>query len=356
MEAPDTTPVPQERAQRPSVDSPDPADIGRGAQSSRRAVIVWASGTLATLLVFVGVVVALNSTVYSASGFVGRYLDALQRRDLATALELPGVTVPTGADTSALTRLGTAALDETRVVGEGSGAAGRRTVDVEWREGDQSGMVRLEVEPVSPIAGLFGNWRFVASPVIAVPITVLHADSFRANGVAIEAPTSAGPGAAGSSLAALVLSKLVLDHESAYLTAATSTVVVDGRQSDTTVDVGANELFVTTVQRELDEFLDACTQQQVLQPGGCPFGKFVDDRLLAPPVWTMVDYPVVTVQPGEDLGMWMVPSTPGVAHIAAEVISLFDGTRSNLDEDVPFQVSYRIEIESGTLRIVGTDG
>ncbi len=57
----------------------------------------WLAFTLAVLLVFVGVVMALNSSLYSASGFVERYLDALQRRDVGSAETMAGVVRPEGS-------------------------------------------------------------------------------------------------------------------------------------------------------------------------------------------------------------------------------------------------------------------
>ena len=42
---------------------------------------------------------------------------------------------------------------------------------------------------------------------------------------------------------------------------------------------------------------------------------------------------------------WRIPSTPATAHIALEVKSLYDGTVTEVDEDIPFQVD-------GTIRFL----
>ena len=92
---------PRAGASDPTTEAPD---LELGARdddddsSGRRSMLIWIGGAVATLVVFFGVVIALNATVYSASGFVGRYLDALDRRDLASLLDMNGVTVPDGAD------------------------------------------------------------------------------------------------------------------------------------------------------------------------------------------------------------------------------------------------------------------
>lgn len=322
--------------------------------SSRTALLFWVGGLVLTTLAFVGVVFVANSTVYSAGGFVTRYLDALDRRDLATLLETPGVVVPDGAAGDALVRAALAPVDRAEVVATSSAAAGRTGVDVDWTEGDESGTIRFEVEPAPAVAGLFSGWRFAVSPVQSVAVDLLHATDLRVNDVDISPAGAAGPNALSVSLAAFAPSRLVLDHHSRYLTAEATTVVVTTSPAAATVDVQANAEFTETVQTELDTFLSECAEQEVLLPAGCPFGTFVDNRLVGPPAWEIVDFPLVAVQPGVESGVWTVPPTTGNARVTAEVISLFDGSRSALDETVPFNVEYRIEIDAaGALRIIG---
>ncbi|BDI24167.1 hypothetical protein [Herbiconiux sp. L3-i23] len=324
----------------------------RRAPSPRRALALWIAGLVLTLLGFVGVVLLANSTIYSASGFVDRYLDAIERRDLATLLETPGVDIPTGTDEQALVRAALRPVDSANVVGTSPGADGGTAVEVEWADGDQTGTLRFDVAPAPAIGGIFTDWRFASSPVQSVAVELLHAADLRVNGVDVT-PVPAGDGAP-IGLAAFAPSRLVLDHDSRYLTAEPVTVVAGGATDPAVVDVQANTAFVDTVQSELDGFLDTCAEQEVLLPAGCPFGTFVENRLVNPPAWQIVDYPVVAVEPGTEAGVWHVPPTPGTARVTAEVISLFDGSRSALDESVPFQVEYRIEIDAGgALRIIG---
>ncbi|HEU4808336.1 MAG TPA: hypothetical protein VFT01_08745, partial [Homoserinimonas sp.] len=58
--------------------------------------------------------------------------------------------------------------------------------------------------------------------------------------------------------------------------------------------------------------------------------------------WSIVQYPNVTIAPSSEPGVWVVPPTPAVAHLTVEVRSLFDGSLSTFDEDVPFDVEYSI--------------
>ena len=105
----------------------------------------------------------------------------------------------------------------------------------------------------------------------------------------------------------------------------------------------------------VDDFLAQCATQEVLHPSGCPFGLPVFDRVVSPPVWSIVDAPVTTVQP--DGTGWRIPPTDATAHIEVAVKSLFDGTITETSTDVPFVLTGTIEITpDGTVSIsVGGD-
>jgi len=109
-----------------------------------------------------------------------------------------------------------------------------------------------------------------------------------------------------------------------------------------TVDSMPTATFVERVQSKVDDYLEQCTTQPVLQPAGCPFGIEIDDRVVSEPVWTMVTNPVVTLVPGETA--FQMPPTEGVAHISVEVQSLFDGEFSTLEIDEPFLLSLSASI------------
>lgn len=306
----------------------------------------WILGGGVALLGLVGTVVGLNLTLYSPAGFVDRYLSAIDRRDLASALEMPGVTVPADASSDLLTRQGTVPVDSARVV-DTTATGGVTTVRVEWADQGRTGILDLAVEPAAPTLGVFNGWRFAASPLASVPISVSGSPEVRANGVRLEAQ-SAGDGVASVTAVALAPSRLTLDLDTRLVAAAPVTAVAGSAETPATVDAQATPEFVEAVQKELDAFLDQCTSQQVLQPAGCPFGTFIQDRLLAPPTWSMVEYPQVSLRPQSAVGTWAMPSTAGSARVTGEVLSLFDGSRSALEETVPFTVGYDI--------VIGADG
>ena len=76
----------------------------------------------------------------------------------------------------------------------------------------------------------------------------------------------------------------------------------------------------------MDGELDRCATQDVLFPTGCPFGQSVENRVVSTPKWSIVEYPTVQVEPGDDFDSWVVPSASGTAHLVVDVQSLFDGS------------------------------
>jgi hypothetical protein len=115
------------------------------------------------------------------------------------------------------------------------------------------------------------------------------------------------------------------------------------------------EEFVTVVQERVTEFLDACAAQQVLQPTGCPFGFFVQNRIEKLPVWTIVEPPPVSLVPaGAD---WRIAPAQATAHISVSVRLLFDGSLRQVEEDVVFDLAGTVVIQpDGSASITVTGG
>ena len=86
----------------------------------------------------------------------------------------------------------------------------------------------------------------------------------------------------------------------------------------------ATPQFVEIVQERVEEFLTSCATQEVLQPTACPFGFFVQDRIVSPPAWSITAQPTVSVVP--DGAGWRMPAAQAVAHIEVDIRSLFDGS------------------------------
>ncbi|MCU1635828.1 MAG: hypothetical protein JWQ68_1067 [Cryobacterium sp.] len=301
---------------------------------------------------------SLNRDVYSAGGFVRQYLDALARKDTATALALPGV-MPTSAELEAARLSGELprtllrpsmlrSLEDIRLTDDTEISTGVHVVSSSFLIGGSRLSMKFTLERAGTVAGVFDSWRFRESPLAVLQVTVLHGAEFVVNKLALDTRAHIAPDATGFSNQAAYLafapSLYTLEVDTPLLSAAKSTVpVTTGGLTQLTVDAQPNEAFAKKVQAELDNFLDQCTQQQVLLPSDCPFGIDIEDRVEGLPIWSITEYPPVSLVAGE--ASYDMPVTPGMAHIVVEVQSLFDGEMSTRDEDVPFSVSLSVSIE-----------
>jgi len=323
----------------------------------RRTVLTWSAVMALLLAGFAASVVALNADIYSAHGFVGRYLNALERQDSAGALALPGVRTGNAADAELLTSDAMGKLTDVRTVSDTEDADGRHTVVAEYTISAPDGSAKTTQRSEFVVArdgtrfGLFPSWSFVSSPVNSISVTVLHDQEFSVNGLDVTTKAAADTPATFQVFAP---GYYVLQHDSTYLTSqkVTAAVTEIGGITDVTVDVQANEAFVAEVQKHVTAYLGECTTQEVLMPTGCPFGQPLSNRVQTVPKWSMVADPVVTIVPGPTPGVWAVPKTPATAHLVVDVRSLFDGKVTTFDEDVPFEVQYALTFEAGNKLLI----
>ncbi len=309
----------------------------------RRALISWTIGFALLIGAFFATVGVLDSTVYSAHGFVASYLDALSRHDATTARELSGVRAPDRTASNLLTDDAIGTIGGIHLEHDTSDSAGVHTVTYGYRLGTKREMTAFEVQQSGTFLGLFPQWTFTKSPLATVSVEVLHDPRFRVNGTAVT--TTAKHGAAASYVV-FAPGLYTFDHRSTYLVASPVPVPVTdpGSVTPVQVDVEANAAFVREVSDQLDKYFDKCATQKVLLPTACPFGKSFNNRVVSTPAWSMKTDPKISIVPDQDSGKWLVPNSTGEAHLKVKVQSLFDGTVSQFDRDVPFQISYSIEI------------
>lgn len=330
----------------------------------RRAATLWIVVAVLFVAALIGAIAALNATVYSAPAFARSYLDALARSDGTAALAHPGVTVPESGSRALLNGVALGELDDITLVSAEPTADGDRLVSFSYRTDGEPGSTQFALRPTETHFLVFDSWEFARSPIASVWLQVQHATGFSVNGLAVPtaglpSPIAVDGGPAGTEYSVLAPSTYVFDHESRYLDADPVRVTADepGGVLDTVVATRANPTFVEQTQREIGAYLSTCATQKVLLPAGCPFGKPIRDRIEGEPTWSIARMPVVTLQPysadPNDL-TWLVPEVGGAANIVVGVKSLFDGSVTTLDEEVPFGVSYRVSIQpDGTLSLQG---
>jgi len=340
-----------------------PGVRSRRARTARRPAPLWSDLTLLAVVgvVLVAALAAGGLTVYrefySPAAFVTRYLNLLSDGRAADALRLPGVALEHGdldgdtfraASDALLRRDALSPLTDIAVTDEhpdGDATA----VTVRYNAGGHAGSTTFRVRRSGWI-GVAPSWEFAQSPLAVISLTVRGSDRFFVNGFELDRRQVAAKGADSSALepVPLLVFSPGLYSVSVKTAAATADgigVLADKPLVDVPLDVQAKPTaaFVKIVQQRVDEFLGACATQQVLQPTGCPFGRSVANIVTAGPAWSMVSLPRITLEPDGD--GWKIPPTPATAHIALEIKSLYDGSVSRVDEDVPFDVD-------GTIRFL----
>lgn len=329
----------------------------------RRRAPLWAD---LTLLAAVGAVLVAALAVggmtvyrqfYGPTAFVQRYLALLAEGHAADALRIPGVSldhsalgdadVPANASDALLRQAALTTLDDVTVTGERPDGSAT-LVSVSYRAGGHEGTSTFRVEQ-DGWTGVVPSWRFAQSPLAVMSLTLHGSEQFTVNGFEIDRRQVA-PGGASAPMSdpvpLLVFSPGLYSVKVDTAMAATPGVsmLADAPLATVAVDVQARPTpaFVQVVQKRVNDFLTQCAAQQVLQPTGCPFALPVRNRITAPPVWSITEMPVVSVEPNGD--GWRIPPAAATAHIVVEVQSLYDGSVSEVDEDVDFRIDGTIDI------------
>lgn len=320
------------------------------AHRLRHVVVVWTVLFGLLIAAFAITIAILNSTIYSAGGFVTSYLQALQRGDVTEALSTSGVRTMNGVSTELLSADALGPLDDIRITSDIDQGAGVHLVGYQTMLGGTPGSGTFQVLQGESRFGVFSSWSFLQSPVSQLWVTPKHDAAFTVNGVDL---ISANGASVSTNYQVLTPGRFTLSHHSAYLTASPTSVTVTrpGSSIPVSLDIRASRDFVAAIQQRMNAFLDECTTQEVLFPTGCPFGQELSNRVESVPTWSMSTYPEVSIVPGNVPGTWVVPEAQGAAHLTVDVRSLFDGSVSTFDEDVPFGVSWVMTINGDRVDI-----
>ncbi|WP_395245005.1 hypothetical protein ACGGZK_04190 [Agromyces sp. MMS24-K17] len=334
--------------------------VERSGRVSPLAVIGWSGLAVLLVVAFLSALAALNQSIYGASNFVERYLEEIANDEITLAATTPGVALDAeqlaalglpGDVSTAMLRSGviSSGPEDIRITDDVTHDDGTHTVTASYRLGDTITDTAFEIEPIAPLYGVLNRWAFSISPIAIIDVTAAHYPIFTVGDLQLDTRAHK----TGDDLAAFTQTAPYLaiapavysfSYDDVLLTAQdVVTVAAPGSRTAVTVDSQPTPSFVERVQRQLDQYLDQCAAQQVLQPTGCPFGEVVDDRVISAPTWSISTYPVVTLIAGATA--FDMPPTEGVAHLSVEVQSLFDGDVSQLERDSTFLVSLSATIQ-----------
>lgn len=302
----------------------------------RRSPLAWLVVFALLAAGFGATVLALNSDVFSAHGFVRSYLQALARQDADEALAFSGVTVPESQGAALLVDGALGGLDDIQLLSDVADGNGRVVRFAYVLDGDEQ-VTEFHVEPDGTTLGLFQRWRFAVTPLARLDVTVTTDSRFTVNGE---------DAAVGAPLLVLVPGAYVVDRDTELLAATSATVLATevGATTQATIDPQPTAAFEVAAEDAVAGFLDDCATQQVLMPTGCPFGFTEANRVEGLPEWSIAAHPTVTLEAGDSPGTWRALGAEGEAHIRLTVKSLFDGSTSVVDDDVPFSGSYLLAV------------
>lgn len=326
---------------------------------SLAAVAGWALLAMLVVGAFLSALGALNQTIYGASSFVERYLEAIADDDIATASTTPGVAL----DAQELAALGLpenvstamfrsdvveAGPEDIRIVSDVTLPDGSHSVTASYRLDLSIVETTFDVRPIPPLYGVLNRWEFAVSPLAVVDVTAAHNPLFTVGSLTLDTrATKSGDELTAFTQTAPYLAIAPAVYEFGYTSTLLEAVptalpVEPAARTAVTIDSVPTATFVDRVQVQVNGYLDQCAAQPVLQPAGCPFGIEIDDKVVSEPAWTMITYPAVTLTAGETA--FEMPPTEGVAHISVEVQSLFDGDLEQVEEDRPFMLALTASI------------
>lgn len=335
---------------QPQSMPPAPQQTPRPSDPARtRFIIIWVIVGVMFLGAAASAVGSLQRTVYGARGTVTQYLDALERGDAASALDVPGVKLsggelksaglPENASDKLLRNSVISPVTDAEFVSETTLDDGTHQVTYDFSVGDSEGTAVFDL---TKVGGFFGHWEFATSPLAAVNLSVNHTTQFSMNGANFDTRQVAPKGteAAFDNIVNVLIftpGNYEFGVDTDYLTADPDEVFADspGQVEEASVDAEPTEEFIDAAQEQFNAQLDECATQVILQPTGCPFGYEVSDRVSGEPEWSISSYPEISLVPGSD--SWEIPNTDATATIDVSIQSLADGSIDDVTENVPFK-------------------
>lgn len=285
---------------------------------------------LAIVALWLGSVLALNLTVYSPAGHVTSYLRALESGDYLAAARYAGL-----SEVPAIVPLEDE-LTDSRILGSATLPNGDIVVQAEYLLGGEPGSTFFVVEAGEPVLFFFRTWSFDRPPLGRLELVVPGDDRVELNGRQLLVSRLGVPAQTSVLVPGLYSASLTTQWLVAPPTFATLTEV--GERVQLRVPVEPTDQLLDRTTTAVEDFLNDCVAQDVLQPVGCPFGVTITDRVVGTPQWTILDYPDVSLRLGVDRATWSLVANSGAAEVTVQVQSLFDGTLEETTEVVPFRV------------------
>lgn len=276
-------------------------------------------------------VLILNLTLFSAGGFVMSYLRALEAGDHSLAASRAGMT-----ETPAITPLTGEALRESQVTNTGVLPSGDVVVQVSFELDGEASQSLFVVREGHPVLGFFQTWEFQQAPTATLELAIVGDSRVSVNGANVDVTRLGVPPRTQVLVPGIYEASLSTEWVEAEPVSVALTE--PGGSDRLRMAVSPTMRLADSTTTALEDYLDECANEGVLQPASCPFGITIDDRVIGTPTWTILDYPDVQLSLSPDRNSWAVSGKRGVAEVSVQVQSLFDGSIEEVTDVISFDV------------------
>lgn len=293
----------------------------------RPLVIRFAAVAAGIIAVWIGGVLALNATVYSPSRVAENYFLAMSEGDWSRAASIAGVT-----EVVEVLPREDVLISDPVVTGWQHVGSSDVVVQVDFVLGDEPERMLLELRRTPRLLGVFDRWEFAEAPLAELSAQVTGVDSVTINDV-VATPSQ--------TVAVLVPGVYSIHAATQWVESQTEdvTLTAAGETARVPLTLSSTSALEDEVRTALGEYLAECASRGVLQPGSCPFGTTVSDRLVGTPSWTISVPPAVAVVLSRSADSAEVGAVGGVATVTGTIQSIFDGSLRPLNRDIALGVT-----------------
>ncbi len=286
---------------------------------------------LGVVAVWLLTILALNLTLYSAGGFVMGYLRALEDGNYGLAASKAGL-----SDVPMVVPMASERIENPRVIATGALETGDIVVQVAYELAGEEAQTIFVVQEGEPVLWFFNSWTFQRTPVARLELAIVGDNRVVINGMELNVSRLGVP--PRTSVLVPGLYEASLNTEWVEGESVVRSVTEIGSTQPIRLTVAPTTRLQDAASEAVEDFLDDCVNQGVLQPASCPFGITIDDRVIGVPSWKILDYPDVRLGLGSDRASWSLSARRGMAEVTVQVQSLFDGSINEQTELVSFDL------------------
>lgn len=304
------------------------------------------------MLVLAGAIVAItvvNANYFSPEKTVANYLAALKDGNGAKALGLLHAKVP-AANAAALDGPALAAsqngMSNIEMVDAVDAGKGLKRVTVKYTLDETDLSTDFTLAPGPKVWLFFDQWTMTPVTLPTLNASVVNADTATINGVAANMPDGK------NSFAVFYPGRYELEYRSPLFAAPAATRYVTGATAQVPavgLATGPTSELLEQVSGVLKTFLDDCAKQAVLMPTGCPMSAATDNRVVSPIVWTIKDYPTISITPYG--GQWVLAPLNFTAAVSYKEQNLFTGLVEDVTTPNDFDFTAKLKITGTTVAV-----